>query len=169
MTEIRTERLLLRRMRSSDLSDLHAVFSNAEVMKYWSTLPHSDPAQTAALIKQTIDASPETTADFAIEYQGRVIGKAGFWNMPEIGYLLHPDFWRQGFGTEALQALIAYGFGDRKLDHITADVAPGNDASIRLLKKQGFIETGREQNTLQIGDDWYDSVYFELRPPLQRF
>lgn len=165
MTEIKTERLLLRPMRLSDADDLFAVFGNADVMKYWSTLPHKDPAETERLVKGTIAAPVETTAEFAIEYEGRVIGKAGFWNMPEVGYLLHPDYWRQGFGTEALKALITYGFDVRNLDRITADVDPDNTASLVMLKKLGFAETGREKNTLRIGDSWFDSVYLELRGP----
>jgi RimJ/RimL family protein N-acetyltransferase len=164
VTEIHTERLLLRPMRPSDVDDLFAVFGNPEVMKYWSTRPHEDRSITAALIKGTIAASAETTAEFAIEHQGRVIGKAGFWQMPEIGYLLHPDYWRQGFGAEALTALMDYGFTQRGLDRITADVDPDNLASLALLKKLGFVETGREKNTLRIGDNWYDSVYLECLP-----
>lgn len=162
MTEIETERLLLRPMRESDRDDLFAVFANADVMAYWSTLPHASPDETAKLIEQTIAANPETSAEFAIEFEGRVIGKAGFWHMPEIGYLLHPDFWRRGFGHEALQALVAYGFQDRGLAQITADVDPDNAASIGLLAKLGFVETGREAKTLRIGDNWFDSIYYAL-------
>lgn len=165
MTEITTKHLLLRPMRASELEGLFAVYSNPDAMKYWSTLPHDDLAQMAALIKETVEADPKTTAEFAIEYQGRVIGKAGFWRMPEVGYILHPDFWRRGFGTEALRALIDYGFADRKLDRITADVDPDNHASLAMLRKLGFAETGRETNTTEIGGKWYDSVYLELRPP----
>lgn len=151
-------------MRLDDLPDLFEVFGNAEVMRYWSTLPHAHPSETAELIRATIDANPATTAEFAIEYDGRVIGKAGFWHMPEIGYLLHRDYWRRGFGREALAALIAYGFETLSLEQITADVDPDNIASIRLLEGLGFKETGREARTLQIGPDWFDSVYFALTP-----
>jgi RimJ/RimL family protein N-acetyltransferase len=163
MDEIKTRRLLLRPMRITDREDLFAVFGDPRVMRYWSTLPHTDAGQTEALIRETISADPATTAEFAIEYQGRAIGKAGFWRMPEIGFLLHPDFWQHGFGTEALQALIAYGFGQRRLDKITADVDPDNAASLGLLRKLGFEETGRAEKTLQIGDAWFDSVYLERR------
>lgn len=162
MTVIKTKRLTLRPMRMSDRDDLFAVFGDARVMKYWSTLPHSDPEHTAALIRETISADPKTTAEFAIEFQGCVIGKAGFWRMPEIGYLLHPDYWHQGIGTEALRALVAYGFDELELDRITADVDPNNEASLRLLGKLGFRETGRAERTLQIGDVWFDSVYLSL-------
>ena len=44
MTEIKTERLLLRPMRASDLDGLFAVFSDARAMQYWSKPPMTDPA-----------------------------------------------------------------------------------------------------------------------------
>ena len=53
-----------------------------------------------------IAATPDASDDFVIEFQGRVIGKAGFWRVPEVGYILHPDSWGQGFAAEALRAVI---------------------------------------------------------------
>jgi RimJ/RimL family protein N-acetyltransferase len=150
-------------MRVSDADGLFEVFSNPDAMKYWSTLPYTELAQMEGHIGETIEADPQTNLEFAVEYQGRVIGKAGFWKIPEIGYILHPDHWRKGFGAEILQALIAYGFEERGFDHIFADVDPENVASIKLLKRMGFEETGRAKNTIEIGGTWFDSVYFRLR------
>lgn len=165
MKEIETERLKLRPMRLSDSADLFAVFGNADVMKYWSSGPHKSESDTRALIKATISADPATTQDFAIEFQGRVIGKAGFWRMPEIGYLLHSEFWGRGIGTEALRAVIDHGFAECGLARITADVDPDNAASLGMLAKLGFTETGRAENTIEIDGKWYDSIYLELRAP----
>ncbi|MCX7557930.1 GNAT family protein [Sulfitobacter sp. F26204] len=162
-TVITTKRLVLRPMQARDRDDLFAVFGNTEVMAYWSTLPHATAEETAQLIEQTLAADRETTAEFAIEYAGRVIGKAGFWQMPEIGYLLHRDYWRRGIGYEALEALIVYGFDQRGLSQITADVDPDNIASVKLLTKLGFVETDRAAKTFQIGGKWCDSIYFALQ------
>lgn len=162
LIQIETSRLVLRPMQSSDARDLFTVFGDARVMRFWSTLPHINISETEALIRETVNADPETTAEFAIEFEGRVIGKAGFWRMPEIGYLLHPDYWRRGLATEALQALIAYGFAERGLEKITADVDPDNAASLALLNTLGFRETGRAKQTLKIGEAWFDSVYLAL-------
>lgn len=168
MTQIRTRRLLMRPMQLSDRDDLFAVFRDPRAMRYWSSLPHETAEETEALIRQTMNAPRETTADFVVEHQGRVIGKAGFWQMPEVGYILHPDFWGQGLATEAMEAVIAYGFGTRGLARITADVDPDNAASLKMLGKLGFVETGRAANTLKIGGKWFDSVYLELANPSSR-
>ena len=42
---------------------------------------------------------------------------------------------------------------------LTADVDPRNAASLALLRRHGFVETGRAAATWQIGDEWCDSIY----------
>ena len=164
MTELRTNRLLLRQARHEDLGGVHAVYADPVAMAYWSSLPHSDVDQTAGLLWGMINAAPPITY-FVVEHEGEAIGTAGFWQGDEVGYILHRDFWRQGLGTELLQALIHFGFDTLKLGQITADVDPRNAGSIHMLLRAGFKETGRAKNTLQVGDSWVDSVYFTLPRP----
>lgn len=162
MDELITPRLRLRRARPDDLDALHAVLSDLSAMRYWSTLPHTDMAQTVGWLDGMIAASPEVSDDFVIEYEGRVIGKAGCWQVPEIGYILHPDFWGRGLMREALTAILPRLFARFPIDAIRADVDPRNTASLVLLNRLGFAEVGRATRTLQIGEEWCDSVYLEL-------
>ena len=160
---VRTERLLMRRAEVRDLGPMHIVLSNPEAMRYWSTPPHASLHQSREWLKAMM-ASPESESDdFVVEYQGRVIGKAGFWRLPEIGYIFHPDCWGQGLAHECLSALIARAFGRFDMEALTADVDPRNQASLRLLAKLGFVETGRKSATWLIGDEWCDSVYLARR------
>ena len=168
MTVLRTKRLLLRPFEPGDRDALFAVYSHPEAMKYWSTPPHKDPQETARMIDASLGGDPAKHLELAIELGGKVIGKAGLWQIPEIGYILHPDYWRQGIATEALTALIDHGFSAFGLQKITADVDPDNLASIRSLTKLGFHETGREKNTIEIDGVWYDSIYFALTPKAWR-
>lgn len=162
MTVINTERLRLRSMVEGDAAELYRIYSNADAMKYWSKAPFTDLVQTQEFVQAVIAADPATTIEFVIEHEGRVIGRAGFWRPPEIGYILHSDFWGQGFGGEAISALLEYGFQERGLTEVIADVDPDNTASLSLLKAQGFAEIGCEKNTIQISGVWYDSVYLRL-------
>jgi RimJ/RimL family protein N-acetyltransferase len=100
-----------------------------------------------------------------IERQGRVIGKAGCWRLPEIGYILHPDYWGRGFAREALEAIIPRMFETHPIDAIVAEVDPRNGASLGLLARLGFAETGRAARTLKVGEEWCDSVYLSLPRP----
>lgn len=159
---VRTERLLMRRAEVRDLGPLNEVLSNPEAMRYWSTPPHASLHQSREWLKGMM-ASPESESDdFVVEYEGHVIGKAGFWRYPEIGYILHPDFWGRGLAFECLTALIKRTFRRTEIDAILADVDPRNEASLRLLAKLGFVETRRAAATILVGEEWCDSVYLEL-------
>ncbi|KRA66482.1 acetyltransferase [Caulobacter sp. Root655] len=161
MTQIRTDRLLLRKARESDLAPLHAIFSDPETMRYWSTPPHADLETTRCWLAAMIDLPASTGDDYIVELDGRVIGKLGLWQASEIGFLLSRDTWGQGLGREALSAFVAHAFRERA-DHLTADVDPGNAACLALLKRVGFRETGRATRTWTVGDQWCDSVYLRL-------
>ncbi len=163
MTSISTRRLLLRPARKGDQEQLHLVLSNPIAMKYWDSLPHASANDTASFIDSMVATPKSQGEDFIVEFNGRVIGKAGFWSFPEIGFIFHPDYWSMGLATEAVSALVDYGFNQHKLSAILADVDPRNCRSIRLLEKLGFRETHRKAATIKIGGDWFDSVYFVLR------
>jgi RimJ/RimL family protein N-acetyltransferase len=157
-----TPRLTLRRATAADLMAVHGLLSDPRAMRYWSTPPHDRLDQSIDWLHRMI-ARPKTESDdFLIEHAGQIIGKAGAWMLPEIGFLLHPDHWRKGFGTEALTALIPHLFHHHKVPHLIAEADPRNAASLALLARHGFAETHRAQNTLQWGDEWCDSVYLRL-------
>lgn len=162
---IRTPRLRLRRARMSDLDDLFAVFSDPRAMRYWDTPPHADIAPTRRWLAAMMALPPGASDDFVIERDGRVIGKAGCWRIAEIGFILHPDHWRQGIATEALAAILPHVFATLAVDALTADVDPRNAAALALLARLGFAETHRARNTILVGDEWCDSVYLRLPRP----
>jgi ribosomal-protein-alanine N-acetyltransferase len=163
--EIATPRLRLRRARPGDLDDLHTILSHPLAMRYWSSLPHTDLAQTGAWLDAMIAAAPDESDDFIIELDGQVIGKAGCWRLPAVGYILHPDYWGRGLATEALTAAIAHVFENFEVPALTADVDPRNAGSLALLIRLGFAETHRAARTWLIGEEWCDSVYLTLPRP----
>jgi RimJ/RimL family protein N-acetyltransferase len=163
--ELITPRLRLRRARLGDLAALHAVMSHPLAMRYWSTPPHKAIGETRAWLEAMIAAAPQESDEFVIEREGRVIGKAGCWRAPEIGFFLHPYHWGRGFAGEALQAVIPRIFTRFPINAITADVDPRNTASLALLARLGFAETGRARRTVKVGDEWCDSVYLSLARP----
>ena len=160
---IETARLLLRPVRvADDFAAMHAIMSQARAMAYWSTPPHDSENQTREWLANMALIEPALGEDFIVEFDGRIIGKAGFYRFPDIGYMLDPAVWGQGLGREAVGAVIARGFAVHGLPRVTADVDPRNKASMRLPEKQGFTETHRQERTWLVGDMWCDSVYYEL-------
>ena len=165
MDTIRTERLLLRRARAGDLDDIHAVLSDPRAMRYWSTPPHETIDQTRQWLDDMIAAPAEISDEFVVEFAGGVVGKIGCWQLPEIGFILHPRVWGRGIAGEALRAVVPWIFGRHALPAITADVDPRNAASLALLARAGFRETGRAERTWLVAGEWCDSIYLELRRP----
>jgi [ribosomal protein S5]-alanine N-acetyltransferase len=158
-----TQRLLMRRFRVSDAIAFHAILSDAQAMRFWSTLPHRELAETEDWIRRTIAGIEAGEADdFVVLHQGQIVGKAGFWHGNEIGMVFAPGSWGHGFAGEAVRAILARA-GERGMTSVRADVDPRNERSLRLLAKLGFIETGRAKATLQIGEEWVDSVYLEFK------
>lgn len=165
MMEIKTERLLLRRARESDLADVNAFMSHAGAMQYWSTPPHRDLDQTRAWLQALIAAAPATSEEFVIEHEGRVIGEVGSDPLPAFGFILHPEFWGRGMGYEAASAAIGHIFTARPVVALMADVDPRNNSSIALLSKLGFQQCGHARRTFRVAGEWVDSAYFKLSRP----
>jgi RimJ/RimL family protein N-acetyltransferase len=84
---------------------------------------------------------------FAIEYQGRLIGGAGFYRRPsgaaELGFWLGRAWWGQGLATEAAQAVVQYGFNKKRLPGYSSAHFIDNPASGGVLAKLGFEKVGR--------------------------
>jgi RimJ/RimL family protein N-acetyltransferase len=165
MTILRTERLLLRRARIDDVAAFHAILGDARAMRYWSTPPHRTLDETREWVASMAEDDPAVREDFVVELDGRVIGKTGCYRLPEIGFILHPDWWGKGYAAEALAAVIAHIFATRDVPKLVADVDPRNRASIGLLARLGFAETHRAKGTWQVGGELCDSVYFALPRP----
>jgi RimJ/RimL family protein N-acetyltransferase len=161
MTTIATSRLTLRRAQMDDAPALHAIMSDPETMRYWSTLPHETLEATADFLAAMIAAPADESDDFILERAGRVIGKMGAWRLPEIGFLVSRTVWGQGFAREALQAFIAHR-AQQGTPYLAADVDPRNARCLGLLQRAGFIETSRAANTWLVGDEWCDSIYLRL-------
>ena len=159
--EIRTERLVLRRARMSDTAAMHRIMSDPVAMRYWSTPPHAHVEETAKWLASMHEDDPSERDDFIVTLDGTVIGKLGAWRLPEFGFLIDPGHWGKGIASEAM-----VGFIERRRSlgsaELKADVDPRNAASLRLLKRHGFVETGRAAGTWQVGDELCDSVYLKL-------
>lgn len=158
----RTARLLLRRARADDLEDFHAILSDPRAMRYWSRPEHEHLSDSRAFVDFLIASPANGSDDFVLDLDGRAIGKAGSWAPPEVGFILHPHHWGQGYAFEAMSVLVPYLFETHDVPELTADVDPRNAASLALLDRLGFRRTGYAERTLKWRDEWCDSVYLAL-------
>ena len=157
-----TPRLLLRRITMDDVPAVHAIFANAEAMRYWSRLPHTDVAETEAWVVKTMASNASGEGDdFAVMHDGVLVGRIGIWQNNELGLIFAPSVWGTSIAREATDALIERSRA-RGVTSMMADIDPRNVRVRRFLEKFGFRKTGAAKNTYKIGDNWTDSEYLTL-------
>lgn len=169
---ISTSRLSLRAISETDLDDFYAIYSNPEVMRYWSTppLPNKDAART--LIDEIHhDVDRNEILKWGIALDGRLIGSVTLFHMDlthrrsEIGYALGRAYWGNGYMQETLTAVINYAFDALNLHRIEADVDPRNHASVRTLERLGFLREGYLRERWQVSGEIQDAFFFGLLRP----
>lgn len=148
---LETERLILREIQPDDAPALFSIFSLAEVTQYYGqeTMKTLEDAENLVAMFQK-GYEDKRGMRWGIQLKGRpgLIGTIGFNNLlgkykrAEIGYEIHPDFWRSGYTSEAVKELIDYGFNQLDLTRVGAVVFLENAASNNLLRKIGFQEEG---------------------------
>jgi ribosomal-protein-alanine N-acetyltransferase len=163
--QIETARLILRRICRTDAEDMFAYASLPCVTRYLTWQEHPDILHTKRYLAY-LDTRYRVGQffDFAIVLRdsGRMIGTIGFVSFDEnnsigeVGYVLHPDFWNQGIMTEALGALIRFGFEELSLHRIEATYMPENLASRRVMEKCGMTFEGIRRGTRLVKGNYID-------------
>jgi ribosomal-protein-alanine N-acetyltransferase len=99
---------------------------------------------------------------------GEMIGSAGLLRFDfehrhaEVGYEIARPHWGQGLAPEAVAAVIRYGFSVLGLRRIEAGVLPGNEASVRVLQKLGFLEEGTRRDYLYAKGRFHSFRWFSF-------
>ncbi len=171
--ELHTPRLTLRRLEETDAADLHVAYGDADTMRFWDSLPSRNEAETAARIRQSVDANPQWHAAFAVLQRetGRFVGMVNYhWRQPwnrrlAIGWILLRPWWRQGFAGEATGALLGHCFTTLGTHRVEAHIEPANAASIRLAERLGFRQEGLMRDWLFVADQPRDMVLYALLRP----
>ncbi|RYG16679.1 MAG: N-acetyltransferase, partial [Chitinophagaceae bacterium] len=122
---LQTERLILRAHLIADANALFALRTNEEVMRYIDRESPKNIQETETKIRQVHEGfNNRTMLAWVIalkENPGQMIGEIGFYrtdlanHRAEIGYMLLPAHWRKGFVSEALNAIVAFGFNEMQL------------------------------------------------------
>ena len=81
----------------------------------------------------------------------------GHHNFYDLGYRFRPQFWRQGYGYEAAQAWLDYGFQTMSLPRICAYADADNAGSRRILAKIG-LQAGNEFVEAGVRCVWYEAA-----------
>ncbi len=166
-----TARLRLRPFAQGDADAIHALQSNARVMRYWDAPPWTDPAQAQAFLAACLQMQVEGSgARFAIETlaEGAFIGWCAMfrWNPVHaslgIGYCLDEPAWGHGYTTEAVRAMLHWAFSTLALNRVEAELDTRNAASARVLEKLGFEREGLRREDCVVNGEVSDSWIYGL-------
>jgi len=142
LLDIQTERLLLRKIHVNDFAAFAEYYDHPEVCELLFGYSNIDDTTIAAAFDFNLEL--ELCFSIVLKSINKVIGNIHFVNitehyLAEVGYIMHPDYWGQGYMAEALAATINFAFEDYGLAKIRAITETSNAASIRLLKCCGFV------------------------------
>lgn len=79
-----------------------------------------------------------------------------------LGYWVSEHATGRGIATAAVRRLVDIAFGPLRLHRLQAEVLVGNDASVRVLEKNGFVQFGLAPQYLEVGGSWGDFRMFQL-------
>jgi ribosomal-protein-alanine N-acetyltransferase len=168
---ILTQRLRLRKVVTTDASDIFSLRSDERVMEFLDRPMQKtmgDSRQLIKIITNGINNNEAITWAINLKNDPKLIGTIGFWRIikehfrAEIGYLLHPDYQGKGIMQEALEEVLDFGFRTLKLHSIEANVNPNNLASIKLLERNRFIKEAYFKENYYYDGKFLDTAIYSL-------
>jgi RimJ/RimL family protein N-acetyltransferase len=164
-------RVRLRWLTAEDVDGLFAIFSDLEMMRFWSSPAMKERTEAEALLIKIHRLFAEKSGfQWGVERKedGRLLGTCTLFHIhaanrcAELGYALASAHWKQGYMLEALTALLGYAFGPMNLRRLEADVDPRNVNSLRILGKLAFRQEGLLRERWDVAGDIQDSIFLGL-------
>lgn len=165
--KLETERLVLKSINENHAEDILKIRSNAEINKFLKRIPPQTNYEALSFIltiKQRVENNETIFWGISLKNQPNLIGTIGLWNFSEdrktaeVGYELLPNYHRKGIMSEALKAVLNFGFNELYLNEILAFTNKFNENSKSLLIKNNFtLEEGR------IDEGFPDNLVFSLK------
>lgn len=171
--EIKTARLVLRPVTMGELESACAYALDLENTKYMMYLPYASMEETAQAIRRAeAEWAKEKPAfcEFAIWKDGAHIGGITMYFVEEparaeLGWVLHRDYWRNGYVTEAALALMEYARENWGIRCVFACCDEENAASYRVMEKLGMhlVKSDGTRTNRSTGEMIHTELTYEVR------
>ena len=163
-----TKRLALRRPQSRDADALIALAGQWQVARNLSPVPHPYTAEHAAFFLDHL-VPKEWIWALTLRGDDRLVGVAGLTpdtegRSGELGYWLDPDLWGRGLMTEAGAAVTRFAFDVLGWHRIRSGVFADNPGSQAVLRKLGFVITGKSMRPCLARGEKVAAYELELKP-----
>jgi [ribosomal protein S5]-alanine N-acetyltransferase len=159
--KINTQRLLLRPVTLRDIPSIVKNVNNLNVSKWLLAVPYpyrtKDAKSWINHCQEEAGKKQRDNYDFGIELKSdnTLIGAIGINHISKyqgtatVGYWLGEDYWRNGYGSEALNAILNLAFKKLKLRRLEAEVFAKNPSSGKLLEKYDFQKEGFKRKVIK--------------------
>lgn len=156
---LETERLIFRAIKKCDLEDIYEYSSDPKTSQYLLWSPHKSLKNTQEFIELVISKYKlGEYNDWALicKENQKMIGTCGFTridadnSIAEIGYVLNPKYWGNGFATEAAKKVVEFAFDVLKVNRVEAKFLFGNDASLAVMKNIGMKFEGYQRDAMYV-------------------
>lgn len=171
---LETKRLKLIELTDKHIDSVFEILSLEEVTRYYGTARFSLQAEAARLIdmfQKNFHEKRGIRWGIKLKENQRIIGTIGLNGLQlknkraEIGYEVHPAYWRKGIASEAIEEVLRFSYDQLDLFRIGAVVYPENEASVRLLKKIGFMNEGLLRGYILQNNHNHDTYVLSLLKP----
>ena len=149
-----TERCLIRELSLSDLPALYELYDKPGMTDYVEPLYdyETELEYQKAYIENMYGFYEYGMWLVFSKETGKLIGRAGL-EHDELGYMIAPELWNQGYATEVCRFIIDYARENTDFEELYCRIDEKNEASVRLAKKLGFTNSG------QVDEDIHASIY----------
>jgi len=170
---IATERLLLRPFRKTDLDAVMAYHALPELQRYLDWKARDEAEVRAALVAMMREQRLHRPGDSIVlavvrKAEDDLIGQVSLrWTdataaQAELRFILAPEMRGEGFGREAVRAMLGLGFDGLNMHRIFARTSGRNEASAHLMRKLGMrLEAHYREHALFKGE-WDDELHFAM-------
>ena len=169
---LETKRLLLRQITLADAENLFSFFSDPQVMRFYDCEAFASIQEAIGIIQRFAEWFERQNGfrwGIALKTEpATLIGTCGLfaWHKPyriaTLGYELTPPYWRRGIMSEAVGAIVAYGFRELNLNKICALVVTDNLASAKLLERLSFRKEGVMRQAQFVNGKYDDLIAYAL-------
>ena len=169
MSELRTERLVLRPWEAGDLAFLLDLQSRPEVVRWLYTGAMTPEEAEADLARRLAQSGADEYAYVGVlAASGERVGHFSVWRTSrehrrgELGFVLHPDHQGAGYATEGARALLPVAFETLGLHRVAGHLEARNAASGRVLERLGMRREAHLVENEWVKDEWQSEVVYAL-------
>ena len=170
--KITTNRLILREFEAGDWQAVLAYQSDSRYLRYypWEGRTEADAHEFVGMFLSQQAEKPRRKFQFAVTHRddNRLIGNCGLRlssvepSEADIGYELNPQFWGQGYATEAAQEMLRLGFAGFGMRRMTANCLAENIASARVLERIGMQCVACLRQTEFFKGRWWNGLRYAI-------